>query len=315
MNYDIIKDLFKIYANHYHKSGDYSVTEIIDPPRVVALNNRYPECNETIEMIRSTASLVGTGVHKYIEQLMKPYESKYQLEQNMKTKILDRVLSGTYDILSKGKTNDLYDIKTCKVWKLIFDPNMVDWHKQQNIYKWMADKNGIRIDSINILAVYMDWVEGNVVRNKSYPKEPMIIYPLEMWSDEKTENFITDRMKLHIGHEETPDEDLPACTPEERWGRFPEGVTEKFAIFKTKESKRAVRVLLTKEDAVEYCRTAKGLGSNSFVEVRYAARKRCEKYCSVNTKCNHYQTYINNIENDTLNDIIPYDLVMQVSWI
>jgi len=73
----IIEDIFKIFVNKYTKVGDYSATELITPPRIVILNGRYPECSKDISMMKNAASLIGSGVHFYLEHLLKPYDAKY----------------------------------------------------------------------------------------------------------------------------------------------------------------------------------------------------------------------------------------------
>jgi len=84
---------------------------------------------------------------------------------------------------------------------------------------------------------------------------------------------------------------------------------------KTKDSKRAMRVLTSKEDAVEYCSTSKNLTSASHIEVRYATRRKCEKYCNVNSKCNHYLSYLDSVQHGTLNDIVPMDVILRGGWL
>jgi len=111
------------------------------------------------------------------------------------------------------------------------------------------------------------------------------------------------------------DDELPLCTPEDRWERFPEGVTKKYAVMKNKDAKRAARVLLSKSEAIKYCKTAKGLSGASFIEVRYAQRKRCEKYCDVKMKCNTFITYWDDMVNGTLNDTVPMDYVLSGRWV
>lgn len=310
--HELIKDIFTTFNDHYHKVGDYSVTDLIAPPRIVALKNRYPECEKEISMIQSTASLIGTGVHKYVEFLLKPWDSKYSLEQTLRTGMLKRVLSGTYDVLVRNK--DLFDIKTCKTWKLIFDPDMAEWIEQQNIYKWLLEINGVNVESLNILAVFLDWQEGMLVRSKTYPREPMQIFPLPIWSTEQTEEFVTRKLTMHLDCEDLLDDDLPACTPEEMWQRFPEGVSEKYAVMKSPTAKRAARVLTTKTETRRYCKETKGIDSNSFVEVRYAQRTRCERYCKVNSKCNYYNMYMRAKTNESLYDSVPMDSVINGGW-
>jgi hypothetical protein len=311
--YDIIKDIFESFSGNYVKEGDYSCTELISPPRVVMLSNRYPDCKDEFSMIKSTASVIGTGVHSYVESLLKPNTDKYQLERRLMVNVLDKRLSGTFDIFVDEK--HVFDIKTCKTWKLVFEPDMKDWHEQQNIYAWMLRQYGYTIESINILAIYLDWKVGNTLRDRNYPQEPMIIYPLELWDNSKAEALVHDRISRLLACEILKDDELPKCTPEEMWSRFPEGVDKKYAVMKNKDAKRAVRVLLSKEDTKEYISTAKGLSSDSFVEVRHAARKRCDDYCDVKSKCNQYNAYRHNIKNGTLNDIIPLEQIWQGRWV
>jgi len=308
----LIEEIFHTFSNHYTKVGDYSSTEIISPPRIVKLRNKYPECEKVISMVQSTASLIGSGVHKYVENLLTPYAHKYSLEKRITYDLLGKQISGTYDILVDNK--HVFDIKTSKIWKLIFDPEMTEWIEQQNIYAFLLHKAGINIESLNIMAVYLDWQEGMVVRSNKYPKEPIQIYPLPVWPVEQTEEFIVEKLKTHMQCEEMEDDDLPACTPEERWERFPEGVTEKFAVMKAPDAKRALRVFTTKADAKKYCKTATGLTSASYIEIRYAQRVRCERYCKVNVKCNHYKTYMEDKKNDALYDKVPIALVLNGRW-
>jgi len=84
---------------------------------------------------------------------------------------------------------------------------------------------------------------------------------------------------------------------------------------KSSKAARAARVLLSKKEAVDFCRSSKTLNSDSFIEVRYATRTRCDKYCQVNSVCNHYQTYLQKLKTNTLNERIPMDLILNGRWL
>jgi hypothetical protein len=213
-----------------------------------------------------------------------------------------RLVSGTFDILHLEK--DLYDIKACKVWKTTFDPDMKDWHEQQNIYAYLLNERGIAVKSVNILAVYMDWIASSAVRDRRYPQYPIVLYPLRLWSREEQHEFIQRRLDMHVAVENVPDDDLPSCTREERWERFQDGSQVQYALMKDPKAKRAMKVESTMDDIIKYAQGAKVTGE-SFIEVRYARRKRCEQYCSINEYCNHYRGYAEAKKSDTLNDIIP----------
>lgn len=316
----IIKDAFEVYTKQYRSLGDYSATSLIDPPRKVALTKRYGHLvKPTIES--QIASLVGTAVHDKMESLLHlanvknpdyllersvvhPFKSYYKnpnKEDLMDIKEETRLVAGRFDILYKEK--DLYDIKTIKTWKLIFDPDMIDWHEQQNIYAYLLRERGITIETLNIVAFYLDWIEANAVRDKRYPQSPIVQYQLKLWPFDQTAEFIQKRLDMHVAAEQEKDDDLPKCTQSEMWERPPE-----FAIMKNPKAKRATKVIRegTFEDALRAARGLGGLGRDSFIECRHQVRKRCEKYCRVNEFCSQYKKYAAKKNGDNgLNTIYP----------
>jgi hypothetical protein len=305
-------DALKVHAGHYQSFGDYSVTALIDPPRKVALQKRYKD-KLSPPPESQIASFIGTGVHKYFEDCLRAYkimDSRYELERGISEKIADRLITGTFDILYDNE--NMYDIKTCKVWKLIFDPNMEDWHEQQNIYAYLLHLRGIDVKSINIIAVYLDWIESNAVRDrKTYPQQNVVEYPLKLWSWDETEIFLNERLALHKACENVPDDELPECTRSERWERHEGGAPVKYAIMSSKDARRATRVFTDANEALKYFKEHKKLTSSSFIEIRYARRKRCEKYCACNQFCDHYIEYTGQLEGGSLNDYWSYDQIHQ----
>lgn len=311
---NIIQDILCAHKNHYVPYGHYSVTTLISPPRVARLEKRYgAEVEPDIQ--RDMPSLYGTAVHNYMEACLRKYDMvddvNYELERLLFTNINDRMITGRFDVLANRK--HMFDFKTCKSWKLIFDPDMKEWHEQQNIYAFiLLREQKIEIDTINVIALYQDWQEGQALRSSQYPQSQMIEYELEKWDPRITEEFLRERLYLHKQCEDLPDEELPECTPEERWERFPDGRTEQYALMKDKKAKSAMPGSLkceTMKDIVELARSKKTTGE-SYIEVRHAQRKRCEKYCSINKWCNHYQDYMDKQYHGTLNEIIPLSEVM-----
>ena len=60
----------KFANSSYVSFGDYSVTDLINPPRVVLLNKRHK--HEVIPPASSTiAAVMGTGIHNEIERLLR----------------------------------------------------------------------------------------------------------------------------------------------------------------------------------------------------------------------------------------------------
>lgn len=310
---NIIADVMWAHKNHYKSYGDYSVTGLIDTPRVTRLKKRYEKLSEP-EIIGTMPSIYGTAVHDYMEKCLSQYQMnpdvEYELERSVYDKISDRIITGKFDVLANRK--HMYDFKTCKTWKTVFDPDFEEWHEQQNLYAYLLHRRGIDIETINIIALYQDWQEGQALRNSSYPQSQMIEYELEKWEPQVAEEFLRERLYIHKQCEELPDDELPECTREERWERFSDGRTVQYALMKDKSARAAVPGSLkcnSVKELVELARTKK-LTGDSFIEVRYAQRKRCENYCSVNKWCNLYREYCEKKQNDSLNDIIPLSEVM-----
>lgn len=292
----IIKDAFKILAKQYTSLGDYSATTIIDSPRRVALYRRHQDKVE-VTPESMAASVVGTALHEKMESLLKManvLNDEYMVERSVVhpvTILMDkdlaetRLLSGRFDILYRQE--HLYDIKCCKTWKLIFDPYMTEWVQQQNIYAWLLMKRGIEIDSINIIAFFLDWVESQSKRDDRYPNSPIVEYNLPFWPYDDTRDFIRERLKAHIKAEYLNDDELPFCTREEMWQN-----SDEYALFKDQNAKRATKVFKngTLEDAIKASTQTKGVSKNSFIEIRRPLRKRCEKFCPVNVFCNQHKS-------------------------
>jgi hypothetical protein len=302
----ILVDAVSESAKHYQSLGDYSVTQLIDAPRIVALRKRYGALTEpTLE--QQIAAFIGTGIHSHFERNLKAVSAKhpeYLLERGISVPFFlseedkeYRMISGTFDILHKQK--DLYDIKTVNVWKTVFDPDMIDWHNQQNIYAWLLKQRGVDVETINIIAIYKDWIKANAIRSSKYPQSQVMQYKLKLWNFKDTESYIAARLLKHVACEEVADEELPECTPEERWER----AETKYAIMKNKSAKRAMKVCDSLSDAGQAVHHLK-VTSDSFVEVRPSKRTRCEAWCPINKYCNTWLNYQSRLEN-TDNWIIP----------
>lgn len=291
--------MLKVHANHYRSYGDYSVTTLLNPPRIVHLGKRHERKQNYDNMF---ASFIGTGVHAYAEHCLRMSPEPYELERTVMDKIEDRIITGTFDIMTKD--NEIYDIKTCKTWKLIFDPEMEEWHEQQNIYRYLLHLRGIEVPAMYIQAVFLDWIESKALRDKGYPQQPDPVFQLTLWPHEKTAEFLVNKINLMKSYENTPDDDLPECTPKER---FEDPLV--FACFKSDAAKSSSRNLNTLDEAVAYMKSTKGFGVGSYIEVRRGIRKRCEKYCEVNQHCRFYHSYMAAKADNNLHETIPYEQV------
>lgn len=307
----ILKDIMIIENDRYTSSGDFSTTELIDPPRLVCMKKRYAE--QLFRDIETQVdSLMGTAMHLLFEKnLCQLADPRYRLEEQVEHMFptidgAERKVSGRFDILYDGK--HIIDIKTAKCWKKIFDPDLTGWTQQQNIYAQLLTHAGENIESVSALTIYKDWAANSALRDRKYPQEPIEMNELELWTPDQREAYVIDRLSQHVACETLDDTELPVCTNDERWERFPNGMQYQFALFKTQKTKRATKILhaaKNKTDAIELALAEKGVTGDSYIEIRHAERKRCERFCPVADFCDVHQAYMKKKKNNALNEIFP----------
>jgi hypothetical protein len=308
----ILKDIMDGNNTQFHSYSDYSVTAIIDTPKITLLKKRHA----TKPSIKSQlASFYGTANHDRMEKMLRKMPHKYAVERSMvmpwtlnSGEII--TLSGKYDALDL-ETRYLWDLKTCNTWKIIFDPKMEGWHQQANIYNFMCDYVGEHIEGIRILAWYKDWKKNSALRDKTYPQSQCVEYELKMWDKQTTFEYICERLELMDKNNQLKDDEIPECSREDRWERHPNGDTVQYALMKNDKAARALRCKPTMAEIIEFARKSKALTGESFIEVRYAEPTRCVEYCSVNYACHWYKNYCaKNNAGSALTEFIPIGEVL-----
>jgi hypothetical protein len=308
----ILKDIMDANNTQFHSYADYSVTGIIDTPKVTILRKRHKNKPSVKSQL---AAFYGTANHDRMEKMLRKMPHKYAVERSMVMPVMldDKTiitLSGKYDALQL-QTRFLWDLKTCNTWKIIFDPDMEKWHEQANIYNLMCAYVGEEIKGLNILAWYKDWKKNSALRDKSYPQNQCVEYNLKMWSKEKTSAFTLERLELMHEMNKLEDDDIPECSREDRWERHPNGDTVQYALMKNDKAARALRCKPTMAEIIEFARTSKALTGESFIEVRYAEPTRCVDYCGVNYACHWYKNYCaKNNAGSALTEFIPIGEVL-----
>lgn len=268
--------------------SDYSVTEIIDPPQKIQLSRRHPDELKVDKVVNALPAFIGNAVHDRFEGLLRRYSTlngKYHVERRLYEYLLDRRIVGRIDALQSRKI--LWDIKVTSVWKLMLG-DITDWETQLNFYAKMLRKDGHRVRSIRILAIFLDWKEMAALKNPKYPKSRITEYELDLWHPKVQDSYVKKRLQLHIDNEKLPDKILLPCTQKEMW----EGLTE-YAVYKDKKKlKRATRVFTDHIKAVSLLAT---YPNNGGMEVRPGVRKRCKNWCNAASICRQYGWYLKNV--------------------
>lgn len=260
--------------------ADYSVTEIISPPRIQRLRVKHWEDMEQ-DVSDMTWSLMGTMAHNLLE---KKTNDGLQAEERLYVEIDGVVLSGAMDLQEEVDGSiKITDYKFTSAWALREDK--IEWILQQNIYAWMVEKiKGQKVSSINICAFIRDWSRREAATNPHYPQASAQVLPIALMDSSDVEKYIKERIELHRQAKVDADWDneLIHCTDEERWSR-----ETKFAV-KKEGRKSAVRVFDTQEEA-DAMLTEMLPKDKAFIEIRKGESVRCTgNFCGVAKWCSQF---------------------------
>lgn len=279
-NFNIPQPLYQLALRDGYSKGksDFSVTEIISPPRIQRLRREHWDKMES-DVSESLWALLGTALHSVAERSA---VDNHTSEERLFVEVDGITLSGAIDLQREqdGKI-EITDYKFTSVYSL--KGVKPEWEQQQNIYAWLVQKvKGKPVSGIRICAILRDWGRREAENNPSYPQAPIQIIDIPLWDFEKTEQFVKERVELHRQAKVSHDwgEELPLCSDEERWTR-----PTLYAV-KKEGGKRALRVFEIKEDAEALAKnTPKG-----FVEERPGEAVRCTgDYCGVAKWCSQFQ--------------------------
>ena len=281
--FNVPETLVALASRDYYTKGqsDYSVTEIISPPRIQRLRRKHFEEIEQ-DVSDMLWMLLGTALHVVAER---SEVAGHTNEERLSVGIDDVILSGAIDLQKNDKDGTVItDYKFTSAWALMNDKP--EWEQQQNIYKYLVERvKRVPVKKLEICALIRDWSRRDAMNKPSYPQAPIQIINIPIWTHDRVEAFIKERIDLHRDSKVNADwgEELPLCTEEERWVR-----ETKYAV-KKEGRKTAVRVYETEEEAKALLEEmpAKDKG---FIEIRKGEAVRCTgNFCGVNQWCSQYQ--------------------------
>lgn len=206
--------------------SDFTVTELISPPRQNALKRKYWDVL-TEDASDRVWSLLGQAVHHIAEQgVTKDFISEERFYAN----ILGFNIGGQCDLYDK-ETGTLYDYKCTSAWGFISKNGggrKPEYEQQLNMLASLLRHNGYPVDRLVIIGVLRDWDQkcldpvNKRFFKEGYPKAPIVEVGQKIWKDEDCLKFFVERIKLHrdaIKHLEKNDQkDLIKCSKEEIWG-------------------------------------------------------------------------------------------------
>lgn len=269
-------------SDHRYKDKRYSVTAVLKGTRQSILERRHADEIEQ-DVSDMVWAIFGTAVHRILEQ---SEETKDQLKENWLSVDMGNgyELSGIFDLYDDA-TGTVTDYKTCAAWKVVFG-EFDDWRKQTLVYCWMLRQIGFDAKRGEIVAMLKDHNKKKAATEQGYPKHPVFKIGWEFTEGEfeAIGNELAARFEQIAEAEQLPDDQLPMCTKEERWGK-----DDVWAV-KKKGNKRAAKLWDTEAEALEDAqRRAEKEGKPYEVEHRPGEDTRCKDYCSACAFCDHWQ--------------------------
>jgi hypothetical protein len=266
--YELPEALVRAIKNDpYTGGGDISITKLIDSPHIRVLRKQY--ASSVVEDVSDRIwSLLGQAVHTILERAGE--EEHVKVEERLYAEVHGWKVSGQYDRLDlHGTTLDDY-----KVTSTYAINGKIEWERQLNSLRWLAVRNGYKVDRLRIVAILKDWKKTKAKLDSSYPQVPVAVVNVPVWDLDEAHQYISDRVLLHQAAEQG---EVPECTDEERWYSG-----TKFALMK-KGAKRAIKLYERKEDIDGE------LPDGTFVEERPGVYRRCADYCDVAPFCEQFK--------------------------
>ena len=187
-----------------------SVTTLISEPKIRQLKVRH--WNEIEEDISDKIwILLGQSVHSILDRVNIDNSLK---EERITVDVNGIKISGKSDLFYK---ETILDYKVTSVWSIIYNPEgKKEWEEQLNCYAWLYRKLGFTVKGLKIIGILRDWSMRDLRKSKkNYPKIPVSVIDIQLWSEEEQEAFIKERIEEHQKYISVPDDEIPCC--KETW--------------------------------------------------------------------------------------------------
>jgi hypothetical protein len=259
------------YSERDRGESDYTVTELIEPPRIGALKLRHKD-----EIVENASDRIWALIGSVGHEILSRGSMGQVVEKRLFAELDSYKISGQCDLLEEG----IVDYKFTSVWA-VKEGVKPEWEQQLNCYAWLARQNSIQVPSLKIIAILRDWNVNEAKRSPDMPQSQVVAATVRMWEQGQVESWLMNRIALHENAREGV---LPECTPSEMWER-----PEKYAVMK-KGNTKASRVLDTKLEAGQWM-ASQPKPQDFSIEVRPGERPRCESYCVVSEFCEIYKQW------------------------
>ena len=298
----------------------YSCTEIIDAPKKQILARRHKE-EIVVDVADRFWTMDGSAIHYAIEMSNKANGANRLSEERMYLRIQGNTVTcftlndgeqlrdaawyNTDSIFVSVKfdqyddlTGTLEDNKRTSVWEVIYGLK-VSRIQQLNIGALALRMIGFSVTLLRAVLFLKDWSRKDYRNNNSgkYPAIPYYEAEVPPATIEDQTEFMIERANLHNEMGKLDDDQIPECTPEERWYRGESVAVMKIGVQKAKKVFKVgngTTLESANAAAAEYMYSlmttdAKG---KYVVEHRPGTNQRCLEYCEVRQFCHFGKTLV-----------------------
>lgn len=267
--------LVTLASREYYSKGaaQYSVTELLSPPRMRRLREQHEEHIEQ-DVTDLMWSMLGSALHVVMER---GQTENHITEERLFAELDGATISGAIDLQQETDGGVIItDYKFTSAWAVMREKR--EWVEQLNLYKWLVETVKKRtVVGLQVCAFIRDFNRHE--SKEGYPAAPIQVIQIPMWSTDEAEQFVRRRLDLHKDAKFCQDlgSTLPECSPEERWQ------SETTYAVKRDGRKTAIRVFTTEQEAKDLAEKEKG-----YVEVRPGEDRRCSGFCPVAQWCDQF---------------------------
>lgn len=274
---DMIFTLMGTAVHHILEKAEIKSTEaqsIIQTSGILskmAIESKEPKLKAAADFLKDLA----------LKRFPDAFNDDVVTEQTISFTVDDMIISGTFDKLIKS-TKTLQDYKNCSVYQYIYPEARDKWAAQMNIYVYLIWKVlGIKVEKIEIIAIFKDWKESGKLGNRDYPETPIKVIPIPVYSIEQMETYIKKRVALHRRADKG---DVPECSAKERWSN-----ADTFAVTAPGRARCIKANFPSRELAQAHIDSMSKKVAGVYIEMRPGEDKRCESFCAVSKFCKQYK--------------------------
>lgn len=206
------------------------------------------------------------------------------LEQRLFRQFEGYTIGGKFDLVTEGIVQDN---KSTSAYSWLFGGKDDDYRLQMSLYRWLDAGQPvpkITEDFGLINFVFTDWQKMQAKSNPNYPQKRVEQKRIELMSLEATEMWVRGKLMLIESNQETPEEHILECTPDELWQSEPK---YKYYADATKTAGKSTKNFDSAMDARAHQASKGGAG---VIKTIPGEPKRCG-YCEVFPICTQKDRY------------------------